>query len=121
MVKPEWGRKRICPSCAMKYYDFNRSPIICPSCNEKFEPDLYLKSRKGKVLSPKQDIKKNENLPDVEDDDNDIEGDDNDIETIENKNLENEEDLEIDDDISFVVEDENDEDGIEITNEEIEK
>ena len=22
MAKPEWGRKRICPSCGTKYYDF---------------------------------------------------------------------------------------------------
>ena len=56
MSKPEWGIKRICPKCNMKYYDFNRSPIICP-CPEGFEfdPDLLLKSRKGRGLVSKSD------------------------------------------------------------------
>ena len=53
MAKPEWGRKRICPSCGTKYYDFKKSPIICPSCGAEFDPDLYLRSRKGKVYQLK--------------------------------------------------------------------
>ena len=31
MAKPEWGRKRTCQVCGKKYYDLNKSPIICPS------------------------------------------------------------------------------------------
>ena len=31
MAKPEWGTKRTGP-CGTKFYDFNKSPIICPSC-----------------------------------------------------------------------------------------
>ena len=52
MAKPEWGRKRTCQVCGKKFYDLNKSPIICP-CPEavEFDPDLYLKSRKGKILS----------------------------------------------------------------------
>ncbi len=53
MSKPEWGVKRICPSCGTKYYDFNKTPIICPNCNFKFDPDLLLKSRKGRGFSSK--------------------------------------------------------------------
>ncbi|NBB70703.1 MAG: TIGR02300 family protein, partial [Alphaproteobacteria bacterium] len=37
MVKPEWGTKRICQSCGAKFYDFNRSPIVCPACGATFE------------------------------------------------------------------------------------
>ena len=53
MAKPEWGKKRICLACNTKYYDLNKSPIICPSCGSEFDPDIYLKSRKGKNLSAK--------------------------------------------------------------------
>ena len=31
MAKPEWGTKRTGP-CGTKFYDFNKNPIICPSC-----------------------------------------------------------------------------------------
>ena len=53
MSKPEWGIKRICPSCGIKYYDFDKTPITCPKCNFEFDPDLLLKSRKGRGVSNK--------------------------------------------------------------------
>ncbi len=46
MAKPEWGTKRICQSCAVKFYDFGRSPIVCPQCSAKFDPESLLKSRR---------------------------------------------------------------------------
>ena len=46
MAKPDWGVKRICQSCATKYYDLGRDPIECPSCGTKFDPDALLRSRK---------------------------------------------------------------------------
>ena len=39
MAKPEWGKKHLCPSCGIKFYDLKRSPIICPSCGTKVEPE----------------------------------------------------------------------------------
>ena len=51
MSEPEWGIKRVCPSCSIKYYDFNKSPIICPKCEFEFDPDLLLKSRKGRSIA----------------------------------------------------------------------
>ena len=62
MAKPEWGKKRICLACNTKYYDFNKSPIICPSCGSEFDPDIYLKSRKGKNLSTKVVSEKKQNM-----------------------------------------------------------
>ena len=32
------GTKRQCVHCAMKYYDLNRDPIICPGCGKPYEP-----------------------------------------------------------------------------------
>ena len=32
MAKPEWGTKRMCQSCATKFYDLGKEPVACPSC-----------------------------------------------------------------------------------------
>ena len=48
MVTAEFGQKRRCFSCGMKFYDFNKSPIICPECGSEFDPENLLKSRRGK-------------------------------------------------------------------------
>ena len=33
MAKPELGTKRLCGSCAAKFYDLNKDPIVCPKCH----------------------------------------------------------------------------------------
>ena len=123
MVKPEWGVKRICPSCGLKYYDFNNSPITCPKCNVEFDPDTYLKSRKGKSFSPKVIIENNDqisNLDDIEvETDEDVVSDDDPILEInkEDKNTNSEENDSISADINFIEDDElneNDETSVEI-------
>jgi len=33
MPKVEWGKKIVCPSCEVRFYDLNRKyPLACPSC-----------------------------------------------------------------------------------------
>ena len=88
MSKPEWGIKRVCPSCSIKYYDFNKSPIICPKCEFEFDPDLLLKSRKGRSIATKTEV--NEVSSDMKKEEETLE---NDINSIEN----DESILEIDD------------------------
>ena len=61
MSKPEWGIKRVCPSCSIKYYDFNKDPIICPKCEFEFDPDILLKSRKGRSIATKNENNINSN------------------------------------------------------------
>ena len=122
MAKPEWGKKRICLACNTKYYDLNKSPIICPSCGSEFDPDIYLKIRKGKNLSAKVVSEKKQNMSedmtnidDIEPDtDDEVVSDDDpllDINT-ENQDTEAEEgvELNIDEDISFIDEDDINED-----------
>lgn len=36
MAKPELGTKRQCQSCGAKFYDLNKSPILCPKCGAAF-------------------------------------------------------------------------------------
>jgi uncharacterized protein (TIGR02300 family) len=52
VAKPEWGVKRVCQSCATKFYDLGRSPIACPQCGARFDPEALLKSRHGRVAAP---------------------------------------------------------------------
>ena len=47
MAKAELGVKRTCLSCDMRFYDFNRNPIICPGCGAEFDAENLIKSRKG--------------------------------------------------------------------------
>lgn len=46
MAKPEWGKKRSCPSCGSKFYDLRKDPIVCPSCGEQIDPDAGGKASK---------------------------------------------------------------------------
>ena len=45
------GIKRSCQACGCKYYDFNKAPIVCPSCEAEFDPEVLLKSRRLKPIS----------------------------------------------------------------------
>ena len=53
MAKAELGLKRTCLSCGMRYYDFNRTPIICPGCQTEFDPEAVIRSRRGRA-TPKR-------------------------------------------------------------------
>lgn len=50
MAKAELGLKRTCLSCGMRYYDFDRTPIICPGCQTEFDPELVVRSRRGRAV-----------------------------------------------------------------------
>ena len=46
MVKPEWGTKRSCPKCAVRFYDLGKDdPVTCIECGATFMPDTVLKSK----------------------------------------------------------------------------
>lgn len=51
MAKPEWGVKRSCPSCASRFYDLLRDPVVCPACGESFGLDVFTKPRRGKAAA----------------------------------------------------------------------
>ncbi len=58
MVKPEWGTKRICPSCGARYYDLHKQPPICPVCGTMFDPELLLRSRRARPAPVEEPVKK---------------------------------------------------------------
>jgi len=45
VAKADLGTKRLCPSCGARYYDLNKSPIICPRCGTQFEVPTSGRSR----------------------------------------------------------------------------
>ena len=51
MAKAELGLKRTCLSCGMRFYDFKRTPIICPGCQTEFDPEAVIRSRRGRAVA----------------------------------------------------------------------
>jgi uncharacterized protein (TIGR02300 family) len=52
LAKPEWGTKRICPSCGTRYYDLLREQVICPKCSTPYDPEAFLKARRSRPAAP---------------------------------------------------------------------
>ena len=84
MVHKNLGRKRRCASCGMKFYDLTKTPAICPACGTEFDPEVLLKSRRGRA-APKVDEAK---TPSKEEDVNE----DDVVEKAENDEFENDDD-----------------------------
>ena len=47
MPKDEWGVKRLCPSCATRFYDLQRDPMTCPNCGATFDLDSLVAKKTG--------------------------------------------------------------------------
>lgn len=119
------GLKRICASCATRFYDMNKNPIVCPKCGDEFTGAVRIKTRRTRVKTdeskagPKtaapqsevaleeeeddttvslEDLEREENSD--EDEDLELEGD---LDLDELANIDDEEDEEDfdDDDLSF--------------------
>ncbi len=56
LVKPDWGLKRTCQSCGLRFYDMSRSPIRCPKCNAVFDPEAVLKTRRSKAPAAEKPV-----------------------------------------------------------------
>ena len=108
MAKADLGTKRACLACGMRFYDFNRSPIICPGCGAEFDPENIIKSRKGRPAA-KTAARHDSDVADddqIEDDDNADElvagvVDDNDDDDIDF----DDDDVDVDDDGPGIIQD----------------
>ena len=116
MAKPEWGTKRVCHSCATKFYDFKKNPILCPQCGTKLDPDGLLKSRRSRS-APKPTPKDAKNSPakdaDVESASDDGDDDDDISDATDDDDLLMDADIDSDDgdeDVSDIVRDSDDDD-----------
>ena len=95
MAKDKLGLKRICLSCGMRFYDFKRSPIICPGCGTEFDPESLLKGRKSRAAlkSPAK-----ADFSDDADDLDETEFDDDDVNVADNKDDDDDDDMDFDED-----------------------
>ncbi len=120
MVKAELGTKRTCPSCAARFYDLLKNPIVCPKCGVSFVAATLLPSKAELPAAPKP-VKKvvveAEETPDVELVSlEDVEEPDTDDETAAIEDVDLGEDAEVEggeeEDDTFLVEEEEDGDNV---------
>ena len=93
MAKPEWGLKRSCLSCGARFYDMQRDPIICPSCEAEFDPLALVRPRRARAAASQAKAKAEEKAAGSEEtasEDEELLADDNDDDA-----------LEVDDDINL--------------------
>ena len=93
LAKPEWGLKRTCLSCGARFYDMQRDPIICPSCEAEFDPLALVRPRRARAAASQAKAKAEEKAAVSEEtasEDEELLADDNDDDA-----------LEVDDDINL--------------------
>jgi len=88
VAKPELGAKRQCQSCATKFYDLNRYPILCPKCGAAFHVAPIARApgrasdneaeleKEGPDTISLDEVEENENKAEAIDTDEDVEIDD---------------------------------------------
>ena len=109
MAKADLGTKRACLACGMRFYDFSRSPIICPGCGAEFDPENIIKSRKGRPAAKSAALDDSDAADDDQREDNDNADeqaagivDDNDEDDID---FDDDEDVDVDDDGPGIIQD----------------
>ena len=77
MAKPDKGKKHTCQSCGTLFYDFKRTPIVCPKCDMEVEVQSLLKPRRpspqAKAAAPKVEKPKPEDAETPDDLDVEVE------------------------------------------------
>ena len=66
MSKPDWGIKRTCQGCGARFYDLNRTPIMCPKCGTKNDPASPTKQRRQAAVKPVESVRPPIPVPDLE-------------------------------------------------------
>ena len=69
MAHSNLGRKQRCTSCGIKFYDLKKTPAVCPACGTEFDPEVLLKSRKGRAAAKVDEVKTPSKEEDVSDND----------------------------------------------------
>lgn len=106
MAKPDLGSKRQCQHCATKFFDLNKSPILCPKCGATFvaAPTRASAARAAVVDDEEAEVENGAELVSLEDAD------------AEDKAVEAVADVEIEDegadDDTFLEEEEEDDDDV---------
>lgn len=78
MAKPEWGVKRQCASCGVRFYDLLRDPITCPECGAVFEVAALVRGKRTRPSSGRAEAVKKPEVGEAEDLDLDVDLDEDD-------------------------------------------
>jgi len=64
LANPELGSKQICPNCQAKFYDLGRRPAHCPKCQNEFDPDEAVRSRRvrTRAVAPEPDEERDDQV-----------------------------------------------------------
>lgn len=57
MAKPELGSKRVCVSCATRFFDLGKSPAVCPKCKTE-QPAEQPRLRRPALPAEEKRVKK---------------------------------------------------------------
>lgn len=68
MPKEEWGTKRLCPSCATRFYDLRNDPMTCPACGNSFTMESMNDGRGKALVAEKTAAVDDEDVVDDEED-----------------------------------------------------
>lgn len=105
MAKPELGNKHQCQHCGTKFFDLNKSPIVCPKCGTVFQAAAATRAHRAAAVAEDEEIETEApELVSLEDAEPDTE-----------KVVVGEEDVEIEDeaaDDTFLEEEEEDNDDV---------
>lgn len=76
------GLKRICAGCGTRFYDLNKRPITCPSCDTEFTGEIKVKARRGRTAAAVEDSKNTEATAKPEKANDDAEDEADDVEVV---------------------------------------
>ena len=83
MPNEEWGVKRACPKCAVRFYDLQNDPMTCPSCGAEFTVESLTDSGKSRVAAAKSSKTATPDVDEadvvLDDDDDDVSANDDDL------------------------------------------
>ena len=100
MPKPEWGVKRLCGSCATRFYDLGKEEAECPNCGAAYVSALAMAERAKASKATAAD-----------EDDDDVVDDEDELETADDVSVDDDDDDDSDD---VVLDDDDDDDDDDI-------
>lgn len=95
MPKPEWGKKRVCPTTGKRFYDLNANPIVSPYTGQIVTLDIG----KSRTMVADAEDAQTKKLKVIDEDDDDLLLDDDAEDDVELDDAVLEDDGE--DDVSF--------------------
>ena len=108
------GFKRICMNCGTRFYDMNKRPIVCPSCDSEFNNEMKLKGRKSRVSAAQEEaegqVTKRTSKEAGGEDEDEIEEEPEDTEIVSLDDLETAETTDDDDALNVDLDDDDDDD-----------